>query len=91
MSEKDMYLLSLSILFSTEKDLEKAIFTFNSWCKTQSGSHKRYGFIRRGQIIGYFFLNSSEYTPTWTLSRLINAIEFGDQVSVIKSSSAKIN
>lgn len=91
MTEKNMYRLTFSILFSSEKDLEKAITTFNSWCKTQSGSHKRHGFIRTGQILGYLFLNSSERINTWTLYRLINALEFGDHISIIKAETLQLS
>lgn len=89
MTNTQKYKLTLSILFSTEQDLETAITTFNSWCKTQTGTGKQYGFVRTGQILGNLFLISSELKNTWTLHSLITALELNGQVSVIETTSTQ--
>ncbi|HCQ30918.1 TPA: hypothetical protein DIU27_00850 [Candidatus Collierbacteria bacterium] len=84
------YKLVLSIMFSTETDLNNAIATFNSWCQTHKESKKQYGFIRTGQLLGELFLISSEQIQTWTLHPLITALEISGLVHVIKSTSSLI-
>lgn len=85
------YKLVLSIMFSTEADLNHAITTFNSWCETRPGTGKKYGFFRTGQIMGELFIVSSEHIQTWTLHSLITALEISGLVHVIQSTSTQIH
>ncbi len=85
------YKLVLSIMFSTEADLNHAITTFNSWCETRQGTGKQYGFVRTGQILGKLFIVSSEHIQTWSLHPLITALEIGGLVHVVQSTSTQIH
>ncbi|KKT39597.1 hypothetical protein A3K29_00025 [Candidatus Collierbacteria bacterium RIFOXYB2_FULL_46_14] len=85
MPDKVIYRLTLSILFSTEKDLEHAISTFSSWCKQLDAKDKQYGFVRSGQLLGELFLVSSLHFEGWQLFRLVQALELNGLVSVTKN------
>lgn len=77
-----LYCLTLKILFSTQKDLEIAIATFNAWCATKEPKDKKFGFVRTGQLLGELFLVSSEQFPGWKLHLVVKDLESKSTVHV---------
>lgn len=77
-----LYCLTLKIMFSTEKDLEFAIATFNAWCATKVPKDKKYGFVRTGQLLGKLFFVSTEHFTGWRLFSLARNLESVDTIYI---------